>query len=148
MIKAKPVVPDRYWILTDSQGKVGNIQAQSQGYSVRIGTEIRTVQDLQDLVQDLDVDFESSATRVTVDQPENQVHGYPTTSTPYNPVWDVQKQIPLWTPDPRSRSWLAAGWYRLHLHRSWRVVQCPKKIILDRYPFQGPYRSKDEAQNP
>jgi hypothetical protein len=144
MIKAKPVVPDQYWILTDVNGKVGNIQAQDGGYSVTLRDRRIYVEDLPSLRQALPVDFEVM-TRSQEQPPSRQVHGYPTTSDAYNPVWDAQRQIPMWTTEPQIRSWLAAGWYRLKLHRTWRWVLCPKKILLDRYEYQGPFREPEDS---
>ena len=145
MIKAKPVVPDQYWILTDVNGKIGNIQAQDGGYSVTLRDRRLYVEDLPSLRQTLPVDFEV-ITRSADPVPGHQVHGYPTTSEAYNPVWDAQRHIPLWTTEPQSRSWLAAGWYRLKLHRTWRWVLCPKKILLDRYEYQGPFREPQDTE--
>jgi hypothetical protein len=145
MIQAKPVVPDRYWILTDTQGKVGNIVSHGTGYAVRIGEDVMFVDDIAALSQKIPVSFEVHRTP-EISQPEMHVHGYPTSSPAHNPVWDAKRQIPLWTQDASSRSWLAAGWYRVLIHRNWRTMLCPKKIILERYAYQGPFRTQQEAQ--
>ena len=146
MIQAKPVVPDRYWILTDGTAKVGNILAQGQGYTVRIRDDVMFVEDISSLSEQVPVRFEVHRAAAAT-EPTYQVHGYPTSGPAYNPVWDAQRQIPLWTQEPNSRSWLAAGWYRVRLHRTWRTVLCPKKIILERYEYQGPFRSESEVPN-
>lgn len=145
MIQAKPVVPDRYWILTDHSGKVGNILAQGNGYQVRIRDDVLFVDDITSLSQRVPVAFQVHK-EPPPPQPETQVHGYPTTSPAHNPIWDAQRQIPLWTQGEQSRSWLAAGWYRVRLHRTWRTVLCPKKIILERYEYRGPFHTEAEAQ--
>ena len=36
MIIAKPVVPDRFWILKQDDEKIGNIQATANGFTVQI----------------------------------------------------------------------------------------------------------------
>ena len=73
------------------------------------------------------------------------VHGYATSSRPYNPVLDVKHQLPLYTTEPRSRSWSAAGWYLIKQHRNWIATFCPKLILLQRYNYRGPFKSKEEA---
>lgn len=145
MIQAKPVIPDQYWILRDQDRKVGNIQVDGHGYVVNIGAEQRRFSDLQTLSHAVNIVFESGSPSNS-DAPDMEVHGYPTRSRAYNSVFDVRHQLPLWTTEPRSRSWLAAGWYRIRQHRTWKAVYCPKLIILERYQYQGPFRSLQEAQ--
>lgn len=144
MIQAKPVVPDQYWILRDDQGKIGNIQAQGDGYTVSILGETAHFTSLDLLRQRVPVLFDTMMRQP--DHPDPcQAHGYPTIGPAYNAIFDVQRQLPLWTDSARSRSWRAAGWYRVQQHRNWRVMQCPKLIILDRYTYRGPFHTKTEA---
>jgi hypothetical protein len=146
MISAKPVIPDRYWILRDHDQKIGNIQADDSGYAVVIHGNTRRFTDIPMIAKTFGVDFENIS--VTTDgEPKSSVHGYPTAALAYNALWDVKRQIPLWTTEPRSKSWRAAGWYRVKQHRSWRLVFCPKLILLDRYQYQGPYVSREQARS-
>ena len=144
MIEAKPVVPDQYWILREHDRKVGNIEATAGGYAVSINGKTMRVQNLNMLAEKIDIDFQIPVL-VSKDTTQNQVHGYPTTATPYNAVFNVQHQLPLWTEDPRSRSWLAAGWYRMQHHRNWQVALCPKLILLQRCTYRGPFHTREEA---
>ena len=59
MIKAKPVVPDQYWILTDGSAKVGNIQADDSGFRVTVKNSTMRVEDLADLADTVPVQFEA-----------------------------------------------------------------------------------------
>jgi hypothetical protein len=148
MIKAKPVIQDQYWILRDQDGKVGNIQADNTGYSVRINNTETHVDSLDSIRNRFGVDFEMIVSRSNSDIGDNQVYGYPTTSIPHNVVWDVRRQIPIWTKDNNSRSYFAAGWFRIRQGSSWKLTMCPKVIILDRYQYQGPFRNRQEAMQP
>jgi hypothetical protein len=145
MIIAKPVVPDQYWILQDQGHKVGNIEIDRGEYVISIGGACRRFSSLNSLTRTVRIDFEQQQPQAQDPDPF-QVHGYPTTGVAHNPVFDVQHQLPLWTQAPRSRSWLAAGWYRVRQQRNWKIMQCPKLIILQRYQYQGPYRTAEEAQ--
>lgn len=145
MIQAKPVVPDQYWILRQDDRKVGNITADAGGYAVNINGETVRVKNLTTLMQRVPINFQASVVPDSAKE-THEVHGYPTTELPYNAVFDVQHQLPLWTQEPRSRSWLTAGWYRVQQHRDWKVVWCPKLILLQRYTYQGPFRSAEEAR--
>ena len=145
MIQAKPVIPDQYWILRDQDRKVGNIQVDGHGYVVNIGAKQRHFRDLKTLSHAVNIVFEHRLPDAP-NSPDMQVHGYPTRSRAYNAVFDVRHQLPLWTTNARSRSWLAAGWYRIRQNRTWKAVYCPKLIILERYQYQGPFCSLQEAQ--
>lgn len=145
MIHAKPILPDQYWILHHEDHKIGNIHTNGKHYVVSIGTKQCQFDDLESLCDSIDIVFDSTITTPNHDQ-GHAVHGYPTTGPAYNCVFDVQHQLPLWTSEPRSRSWLAAGWYQVRQHRNWHIMQCPKLIILQRYPYLGPFHSAKEAQ--
>jgi hypothetical protein len=144
MIQAKPVIPDQYWILREDDRKVGNIEAEAGGYLVNLNGETVKIKTLTTLTKRVDIDF-LSIPRSEPETARNQVHGYPTDETPHNAIFDVKHQLPLWTREPRSKSWYAAGWYRIKQHRNWITVQCPKLIVLERYQYQGPFHTREEA---
>lgn len=146
MIKAKPIVPDEFWILRDKEQKIGNIRAVNNGYDIQVNNKRVHVGSLSTVKERFGIEF-STAEPVTLQVTNaHEVHGYPTDSTPYNAVWDVKKQIPLFTKEPRSRSWYAAGWFQIYNHRGTTTVLCPKTIVLDRYKHIGPYRTREEIQ--
>ena len=144
MIIAKTVVPEQYWILRDESGKVGNIQVEDEGYRVKIRDNIAYFKTMTMLRERLPLDFQD-VTRSNTQQ-DHGVHGFPTRGEPCNAIWDVQRHLLLYTRDERSRSWYAAGWYRVRQHRKWTACFCPKVIMLDRYEFQGPFVTEQEAR--
>jgi len=146
MIVAKAVIPDRYWILREDDRKVGNIEADDTGFRVKIRDEVRTFKTINTIERQVKVKFESQDRTPATVTTDHSVYGYETTGRPYNAVYDVRHQVPLWTREPRSRSWLAAGWYRIRQGRHWTVEQCPKLIMLERYEYQGPFHSESEAR--
>ena len=146
MIVAKPVIPNQFWILKENDRKIGNIEANAQGFSVRINDNVTNYKTLSMLKQRVPMSFENAIVR-SKPRVENFVHGYPTSDRPYNPVLDVRQQLPLYTQEPRSRSWFAAGWYRIQQHRRWEVVLSPKLILLQRYRFEGPFKTQEEAES-
>lgn len=145
MILAKPIIPDQFWILREDDRKIGNIQAEAGGFVVNINNQVAKVKTLNMLTQRVPINFENPVERSQSDQ--NQVNGYPTTDYPHNAIFDVHHQLPLWTQDEHSKSWLAAGWYAVKQHKHWKVSQCPKLIILQRYQYQGPFTTKQEAES-
>lgn len=145
MIEAKPVIPDRYWILKQNDRKVGQIEATDNGVVVKIQNQVAGYKTIRMASRDANIEFTklaSAAKAVT-----NQVHGYEVTGKVYNPVWDVKHRLPLFTRDTKSKSWYAAGWYMVKQHRAWKAVQHPKLITLQRYQYQGPFHSKEQAND-
>jgi hypothetical protein len=142
---AKPVVDKQFWILQQDNNKIGNIEACDGGYQVKINNQIVAQYKTIKLVErNINVTFE------TVPKPEkktsNIVHGYQAAGRVYNPVWDVPQKLPVYTKTKKSKSWYAAGWYTVKKGRHWAAEQDPKLIVLKRYPYQGPYHTKKEAE--
>jgi len=144
MIHAKPVIPDQYWILRKDDRKIGNIEIGPEGYSVKINNQVSSFKTLSMLKQRVKITFDP-VIKTSESSTGNEIYGYHTDGVPYNAVYDVKHQVPLWTREPRSKSWYAAGWYRVRHGRSWSVVSCPKLITLERYEYRGPFHSKEQA---
>lgn len=145
MIEAKPVVADRYWILKQGESKVGTVEADEQGFAVRIQNRVQRFQTIPMVRSSTDIDFQPVFS--ITPQPRDQVHGYATGCRIHNAMWDVRRKIPLFTKTAKSKSWYAAGWYRVQQHRRWCIMHNPKLIILDRYRFQGPFHDKEQAND-
>jgi hypothetical protein len=144
MIVAKPVVKDKFWILKQNDAKVGNIEASGDGYTVRIKDKITKVKNISSIRRDLNFSFDPpTVTKRSTE--ENSLHGYCTGKRSYNGMWDVKKRLPLFTKSQKSKSWYAAGWYLLKQRHTWETVQNPKLITLQRYAYQGPFHSQEEA---
>jgi hypothetical protein len=145
MIVAKAVIPNQYWILKQDDRKIGNIESAPGGFQVRINDRVEVLKTIGTIKRRINIDFEP-AIRKVAQEATDSVYGYPTTHPPHNAVYDVRHQVPLYTREPRSKSWYAAGWFRIRQGRSWTVTECPKLITLERYQYQGPFRTREEAQ--
>jgi hypothetical protein len=144
MIVAKPVVPNQFWILKDGENKIGNIESAADGFSVKIGGQVKSYKSISTIKKTVAINFESTIQK-KIPVEENLVHGYQTQSTAYNAIYDVKHRVPLWTKEPRSKSWYAAGWYCVKQGRHWSIEFCPKLITLQRYQYQGPFYTEEQA---
>jgi hypothetical protein len=72
-----------------------------------------------------------------------EVYGFPTTSNPHNQVLDVQRYLPIYTKTVKSKSFFCAGYYIIKFSNSWVRANCPKLITLNRYEYQGPFKTQD-----
>ena len=145
MIIAKPVVANQYWILKEDDQKIGNIQASPDGYRVTMYNKVSSYKTIPMVRKRENIEFAPAekSTKPATDQ----VHGYETGCKAYNGMWNVQMKLPLFTKQAKSKSWFAAGWYSVKQHKSWKAVKNPKLIVLERYPYQGPFHSKEEAND-
>jgi hypothetical protein len=140
---AKPVIEKQFWILTDGDRKVGNIEACAGGYQVKIQNQISQFKTIRMAAQRVNIEFESLEIKTKC--AANLVHGFPTAGRVNNPMWDVKMKLPIYTKTTKSKSWFAAGWYLIKKGRAWSVIQDPKLIVLQRYPFHGPFHNKEQA---
>lgn len=140
---AKPVIDKQFWILKHNNEKVGNIQANADGYQVTLHNQVASFKTLPALKRQANIEFEpaESAKKTANDQ----VHGYETGCRAHNAMWNVQMRLPLFTKQTKSKSWFAAGWYLIRQHRSWQAVRNPKLIVLQRYSYQGPFHTREQA---
>jgi hypothetical protein len=141
---AKPVIDQQFWILQENNQKIGNVEACAGGYQVRINNQVAQFKTMRMIEQRAHVQFENKKKSVQLNQP-NQVHGYPTQSRAYNGIWNVPDKLPLYTKTAKSKSWYAAGWYQVQQGRTWETVQDSKLIVLQRYPYHGPFYTKEQA---
>ena len=143
---AKPIIDKQFWILTNDDSKVGNIEATDGGYQIKINNQVvgeyKTIKMVE---RSIDVTFEPLL-KTEKKKASNTVHGYPAKGRVYNPMWDVPKKLPVYTKTTASKSWHAAGWYTIKKGRNWAAMQDPKLILLQRYPFKGPFYTKEEAE--
>jgi hypothetical protein len=142
---AKPVVDKEYWIIKQNDQKVGNIQAVNDGYQITINNKIASYKTIPMLRNRENIEFEPA--EKTSKQSDRQVHGYETSCRVFNPIWDVKHRLPLFTKEEKSKSWYAAGWYLVKQHRNWKPIHNPKLIVLERYAYQGPFYTREEAND-
>lgn len=145
MILAKPVIPNKYWILRDSEDKIGNIEATSSGYSVKIHDTVRYFKTIPMVKKKVAIEFEQIQ-RKKQKPYVTEINGYPTEGKGYNAIYDVKQRLPLYTKEAKSKSWYAAGWYMVKVGSRWVEEYCPKLLTLKRHQFIGPAKSQQDLK--
>lgn len=143
---ALPVVDKQYWILKENDRKVGNVEACAGGYQVKINNQISQYKTIKMVERNIDIHFEPAINSIKTKSVDKSVYGYAVPGRMYNPMWDIPQRLPIYTKTVKSKSWFAAGWYRVKKGRAWQVLQGPKLIMLQRYPYHGPYHTQQEAE--
>ena len=152
-VKAKILIKDKFWIIEENGQKLGTLQRKDNNGWIFLGKKDQRQE--YPTQESLFEKFGSGifATDITVpeNKPQNietewQVHGFPCSQQPYNAMFDVQKQLPIYTKTPKSRSLFCAGYYIIDFPKGWRKAYCPKVITLQRYAYKGPITTKIEMQ--
>ena len=148
MIKTKTILKDKFWILEDRGERVGTLSISDDKFmfSGPSGTKYF------DSERALKKTFGNGVAinEVPVEQEnitlEKEAYGYPTSTTPYNPMLDVKHKLPLFTKSKKSKSLYCAGYYIIHFDKGWVKSFCPKLITVERYETKGPFKTDIEMR--
>ena len=144
-IEAKPVVDKEYWILRQGNIKVGQIKINAGQFEVQVNGKVANFQTFEEIKKTNMFEFK---TMPSPDKdPVDAVHDYPTDCEAHNGVWNVSSSLPLYTQSPESKSWFAAGYYKLNINGNWIVQFCPKLITLQRNEYTGPFKQDPGINN-
>jgi len=152
-MRAKILVKDKFWIIEENGQKLGTLQRKDDNGWIFLGKKDQRQE--YPTQESLYARFGSGIFATDITVPENkaphietefQVHGYTCSQQPYNSMFDVQKQLPVYTKTPKSRSLFCAGYYIISFPKGWRKAYCPKVITLQRYAYKGPIKTKIEMQ--
>ena len=142
---AKQIVKNKCWIVEDDGAKVGAIIDNGHGVTLlqNKGRErfssIKNLSDRHNIIVD-------KTKPVKVVKESHDVYGYPCDYNAQNILWDVPKKLPVFTKGNKSKSFFCAGYYIVQFNNGWVKSYCPKLITLNRYPYQGPYKTQEEMQ--
>ena len=147
-IHAKPIVDGKFWIVEENGNKIATLHKKENNKFVLSSTNGEVMFNKKDdLTKEFGKDFflKNDKVKVTVAQP-NECHGYPTSTKPYNAMYDVQRKLPLFTKSNASKSLYCAGYYIIKFDKGWVKSFCPKAITIERYPYKGPFKSELEMK--
>jgi hypothetical protein len=144
---ARPVLKNKFWIVESEGNKVATIQASEDGGFVYVHDEERErFATIKLLSKAHNVVFDNVVPKKEKSQESHEVHGFPISQKPWNVLWDLKHQFPVYTKTSKSKSYYCAGYYIIKFNNGWVKSYCPKFITLNRYEFQGPFKSKVEMQ--
>lgn len=141
---AKPIIKNQYWVVTDGDKKVGNVVADQNGFDVKLnGTNLHFAS-TDDIKQKTKIVFES--TRSQKSKQNYPYPEYPTTNKVYNSIMDIKRKLHLFTTTAKSKCFHAAGWFVIDQNGTEQICFCPKYIFIQRYSYQGPFKTETEAK--
>ena len=142
---AKQVIKNKCWIVEQDGNKVASILTHPDGVTlIHKGrkerfTSLKNLSDRYNIVVDKTVPKKAP-------KESHDVYGYPCDHNAKNVLWDVPKKLPVFTKGLKSKSFFCAGYYIVKFNNGWVKSYCPKLITLNRYPYQGPFKSQEEMQ--
>ena len=147
---AKVLIPEKEWLIRNGEEKIGSIFKVKKGYVVLHKGQAIPFKDLADVKSAIGIAmFEESLKKVKKDMDkatEYVIYDYPCKSKPHDPLFNVQKKLPLYTKRLKSKSQHCAGHYIIKFRKGWVKSFCPKLITLERYPYQGPWKTEEESR--
>lgn len=145
-LEAKTVLKDKYWIVEQHGQKIATIQAIEEGGFVYASPDERKrYPTIKLLSKEHNIVFEQPI-KVPKVPVEHEVYGYPVNCKPWNVLYDVKHKFPIYTKTRKSKSFYCAGHYIVRFNNGWVKSFCPKFITLNRYDYQGPFKTKQEMQ--
>lgn len=144
---SKVLVPNKEWILAKQGQKIGSIAKDKKGYAFLKKGQKFEFKSLKEIKDELGVsDLANAANAKLSPEEQNNIYGFPTSSKPFEPVYNVKKKLPLFAKSAKSKSQYCAGHYIIQFRKGWVKSFCPKLITLERYPFNGPYKTESEMK--
>lgn len=141
-LKATPVVKNKFWIVEKDGEKVATIQNTEDGIVWVDATHREKYATIKMLQNRHNIEFVKPNKLKPVIT--NEVNGYPCVGKPHNALYDVSRRLPIYTKNTKSKSFYCAGYYLIKLNNTWTKAYNPKLITLQRYEFQGPWRTAEE----
>lgn len=147
-LHAKPIVDGKYWIVEKDGEKVGTLQKKENNRFILSSKQGQSFfGKKEELINAFGKDFFSTKIKATISSTEvRDVHGYPTSGYPHNPMYNLQEKLPLFTKSPESKSLYCAGYYIIRFDKGWVKSFCPKLITIERYENKGPFKSELEMK--
>lgn len=147
---AKILIPEKEWLIKDGNTKIGTIAKIKRGYQLLHNGKAITFKDLAEIKSKIGIAFfEETIKKVKKETTESgtyNIYDFPCKSKPYEPLYNVQKKLPLYTKRLKSKSQHCAGHYIIKFRKGWVKSFCPKLITLERYPYQGPWKTEEESR--
>ena len=146
-MQAKEILKDKFWIVESDGQKVGTISLnEEKQYMLSNTNGTRFFKNVKQLAKNLDAEISWTSTEPVKESTDLEVHGYPTSCVPYNPVFDVQKKMAMFTKSEKSKSLYCAGYFIIRFDKGWVKSFCPKLITVERYETKGPFKTELEMK--
>lgn len=147
-LHATPIIADKFWIVEADGEKVATLRKnEDDRYVMSNQNGVKIYETKESLTDEFGKTFFTVKIVKESDSAlPNEVHGFPTSTEPHNPLYDVKRKLPLFTKSEDSKSLYCAGYYTIKFEKGWVKSFCPKLITLQRYEYKGPFKTEIEMK--
>jgi hypothetical protein len=147
-LHAKPIIEGKFWIVEQDGEKFGTLRKNDDNrFVLSNALGVKIYETKIELTREFGKDFFVAKIIKEADNSQpNEVHGYATSTAPHNSMFDVKRKLPLFTKSSDSKSLYCAGYYVIRFDKGWVKSFCPKLITLQRYEYQGPFKTDLEMK--
>ena len=148
-LKAKPILKDKFWIVENNEERIGTMSWNDDRYMFSSNAETCFFNNKREMKVRFgsDIVWTDITPKKEPKTIENYiVHGFSTSVSPYNTMYDVKRKLPLFTKSNKSKSAYCAGYYIIQFDKGWVKSFCPKLITIERYNFKGPFKTEMEMR--
>jgi hypothetical protein len=147
-LQAKPIIPEKFWIVEQSGEKIATLRKNEDNrFVLSNATGIKIYETKESLTRQFGKNFFiAKIIKEADDATVCEVHGFPTSTDPHHAMFDIRRRLPLFTKSDDSKSLYCAGFYVIKFDKGWVKSFCPKLITLQRYEFQGPFKTEIEMK--
>ena len=147
-IHATPIIPDKFWIVEKDGSKFATLRKNEDNRFVMSNeTGVKIFDNKESITNEYGKEFfVAKILKEADDSKDGEVHGYPSSTTPHNAMFDIRKKLPLFTKSEDSKSLYCAGYYVIRFDKGWVKSFCPKLITLQRYEYRGPFKTEIEMK--
>ena len=146
-IQAKPIIDDKFWIVEEEGVKIGTLRKNEDKFVFSNETGIRIFDNKKSITEQFGKDFfVAKIIKEATNANPQEVHGFATSTSPHNAMYDIQKKLPLFTKSGDSKSLYCAGYYIIRFEKGWVKSFCPKLVTLQPYEYKGPFKTDLEMK--
>jgi hypothetical protein len=145
-LTAIPVVKNKFWVV-EQQGKtVATIQAKEDGGFAFVKDQARQYfSSMIAIKKQYNIKLtKSNSNRKTGKVKE--IYGFPCRHVPHMGMFNLQRQLPIYSLNEKSKSYYCAGYYLIKHGKNWLTEFCPKLITLNRYEYLGPFHTQEDMR--
>ena len=116
-MKAKEIVKNKFWILSNNSENVGTISFNDEQYMLSDSKGSRFFNDTLEIQKSLESKVSWQDLAIKEVQPEKIVNTYPTSCLPYNDMYDVKRKLPLFTKSKNLKVYIVQDTIQLNLKK-------------------------------
>ena len=143
-IKAKPILKNKFWIIESDGERIGTLSKQEdKRYMYSCSTGPKYFSDTKSFNSYIgEISWDKVSLSDGANEEQKEIHGFGSSTKPFNIMYNVQKKLPLFTKSKKSKSLYCAGYYIIRFDKGWVRSFCPKLVTIENYESKGPFRTE------